>query len=102
MAKRTRVTIENGHRYAVHVAGRRFRPGRPRTLMLTDFQLEAVRGNPWLWIEGEDYEDESSIDLNELSVPALKAQLKELDLPVSGKKAELVERLAAAQASEEE
>ena len=35
-------------------------------------------------------------DLNSLRVVDLKEKLKELDLPVSGKKAELIERLSQA------
>lgn len=54
MADKTEVTITNGHRYAIHTVGRRFRPGRPRTLRLRERQLRVIRNNPWLWIAGED------------------------------------------------
>eukprot|EP00798_Chlamydomonas_sp_ICE-L_P007510 gene7510-656_t len=39
---------------------------------------------------------QSKDDLNKLTVPELKALLKELELPVSGKKEELIDRLLAA------
>ena len=38
---------------------------------------------------------EPAPDYNDLKVDELKKKLKELDLPVSGKKSELVERLVA-------
>ena len=38
---------------------------------------------------------ELALDYNDLKVDELKKKLKELDLPVSGKKSELVERLVA-------
>jgi hypothetical protein len=47
--------------------------------------------------EDEDASNESDgVDLSSLTVPELKAKLKEAGLPVSGVKAELIERLSAA------
>ena len=106
MAERQEVTIENRHRYAVHIIGRRFRPGRPRTLLLNERQLKTVRGNPWLWIEGEDFEasegDEESYA--DHTVAELKDILRSMDLPVSGNKEDLIARLeeAKTQGDEEE
>lgn len=99
MATTTEVTINNNHRYAVHIVGRRFRPGRPRTLTLTERQIRAVRGNPWLWIEGEDYVTEP-LALETFSVKELQEQLRSVGLPVSGNKDELISRLE--QATEEQ
>jgi hypothetical protein len=42
-----------------------------------------------------DDNDESNIDLSSLTVPQLKERLRASGLPVSGKKAELIERLTA-------
>lgn len=98
--ERKEITVTNSHRYAVHTVGRRFRPGVPRTLTLNERQIDVIRGNPWLWIEGEDYGD--VVDLEELTVPQLKEQLRSVGLPVSGTKDELIERLQEYAASEEE
>ena len=43
--------------------------------------------------EGEEGEKTSEIDLQSLTVPELKEKLREAGLPVSGRKAELIERL---------
>jgi hypothetical protein len=43
----------------------------------------------------ESYSDHSSLDLDILTVPVLKERLRALSLSVSGRKAELIERLRA-------
>ena len=103
MAERQEVTIENRHRYAVHIIGRRFRPGQPRTLLLNERQLKTVRGNPWLWIEGEDYDAEEGVpeDFSEHTVAELKDLLRSMELPVSGTKDELIARLEEARSSDD-
>lgn len=116
---RYEVTITNGHRYAVHIIGRRFRPGIPRTLILLEKQLKTVRGNPWLWIEGEDYDAEPDDDGNvelpsgsrESEMPA-KSEKKGVwveyaetayDLDVEGlSKKEIIARVEEAEADAEE
>lgn len=48
--------------------------------------------------ESEDDEPETGVeDLSSFTVPQLKAKLKEAGLPVSGVKAELIERLSTVQ-----
>ena len=51
--------------------------------------------------EEEEYEEEQQEDLSKLTVPALKARLKEHGAPVGGKKAELIARLTTILAEEE-
>lgn len=57
-------------------------------------------------IEEEETSEEESettdVDYEGMTVPNLKAALKELDLPVNGKKAELIERLKGVDSIEEE
>ena len=80
---RTVVTITNRNNAAVRSIGRRFRPGIPRTLDLLDNQLNVVRGNPWLWIEGEDWDgDDEPVDLDAF----YDVEIRELDffLEISG------------------
>ena len=43
--------------------------------------------------EGETGEKDEEVDYGSMTVPQLKDALKEQGLPVSGKKAELIERL---------
>ena len=53
--------------------------------------------------DGDDDEtDAEVVDYESLTVPELKELLKAQKLPVSGKKAELVERLSSAGSNEEE
>ena len=111
--ERTEVEVTNRNRAAVRSIQRRFSTGVPRTLLLTEVQLEVVRRNPWLWITGEDWDgpedgesledrvvdeelDDTVVPIEDLGVAALKERLVELDLPVSGRKEELVERLLEA------
>ncbi|KKM20863.1 hypothetical protein LCGC14_1641220 [marine sediment metagenome] len=150
---RTQVTITNRNRAVVRSIGRRFRPGIPRSLNLADNQLNVVRGNPWLWIEGEDWDGEDEpvdleafhdVELRELaffleipgarkasrteliesieevraevavelgdaeakayedwSANELKDALRERELPVSGNKPELIERLEESDVEDE-
>lgn len=117
MAERTEVEITNRNRAAVHVIGRRFSAGVPRTLNLSEVHLEVVRGNPWLWITGEDWDgpgsdgddiiDEETLTeeeetLDDLTVDQLKDILRERDLPVSGSKPELIARIQESDASSAE
>lgn len=90
LPERVEATITNNHRYAVHVAGRRFRPGRPRTLLLTQRQLFAIERNSHLDVSRE-YEEE--VELSEMTVVELRQLLEEEGLDTSGKKNELVDRL---------
>lgn len=92
MADKVEITITNRHRYAVHSLGKLFRPDKPRTILLTERQLKVVRGNPWLWIHGEDWES-PDVDLDSLNVSELRDRLRAMDLPVSGRKSELIERI---------
>jgi len=48
-------------------------------------------------IVAEDGEPAEEVDLSEFTVVELKAKLREAGLPVSGKKAELIERLSLAE-----
>ncbi len=77
---RTTVTITNRGAVAVRSIGRRFRPGIPRTLGLLDNQLNVVHGNPWLWIEGEDWEGEP-VDLDAFYDVELRELAYHLDVP---------------------
>ena len=77
---RTTVTITNRNNAAVRSIGRRFRPGIPRTLPLLDDQLNVVRGNPWLWLEGEDWDGES-VDLEAFYDVELRELAHFLELP---------------------
>ncbi len=50
----------------------------------------------------EEESETTDVDYEGMTVPNLKAALKELDLPVNGKKAELIERLKGVDSIEEE
>ncbi len=115
--ERTEVEITNRNRAAVRSIQRRFSTGVPRTLQLTEVQLEVVRVNPWLWITGEDWDGPSegesledrvvdeeldALPISELGVTELKGRLAALDLPVSGNKDLLIERLEEAVADDED
>ena len=50
----------------------------------------------------EEESETTDVDYEGMTVPNLKAALKELDLPVNGKKAELIERLKGVGSIEEE
>jgi hypothetical protein len=52
--------------------------------------------------DGEDDKTDAEVDYESLTVPELKELLKAQGMPVSGKKAELVERLSSAGNNEEE
>ena len=52
--------------------------------------------------EEEDGEADAEIDYESLTVPELKELLKAQGLPVSGRKADLIERLSSAGSDEEE
>ena len=52
--------------------------------------------------EAEDDEADAKIDYESLTVPELKELLKAQGLPVSGRKADLIERLSSAGSNEEE
>ncbi len=79
---RTKVTITNRNNAAVRSIGRRFRSGVPRSLSLLDVQLNVVRGNPWLWIEGEDWDGGSEpVDLDAFYDVELRELAHFLELP---------------------
>ncbi len=94
---RTQVTITNRNRAAVRSIGRRFRPGVPRSLNLLDVQLNVVRGNPWLWIEGEDWDGEP-VDLTAFHDVELRELAHFLDVPGARKasRVELIEGIEEA------
>ena len=97
---RTDVTITNRNRAAVRSIGRRFRPGIPRALRLTDVQLNVVRGNPWLWIEGEDWDgEEEPVDLDAFHDVELRELAHFLKIPGARKasRTELIESIEEAQ-----
>ncbi len=97
---RTDVTITNRNRAAVRSIGRRFRPGIPRALRLTDVQLNVVRGNPWLWIEGEDWDGgEEPMDLDAFHDVELRELAHFLEIPGARKasRTELIESIEEAQ-----
>jgi len=50
----------------------------------------------------EEDSETTDVDYEDMTVPNLKAALKELDLPVNGKKVELIERLKGVKSIEEE
>ena len=102
---RTQVTITNRNRAAVRSIGRRFRPGVPRSLDLVDAQLNVVRGNPWLWIEGEDWDGEDEpVDLEAFHDVELRELAHFLELPGARKasRTELIEGIEDARAEVEE
>ncbi len=99
---RTQVTITNRNRAAVRSIGRRFRPGIPRYLNLLDNQLNVVRGNPWLWVEGEDWDGEDEpVDLEAFYDVELRELAHFLEVPGARKasRTELIEGIE--EASEE-
>ncbi|KKN20733.1 hypothetical protein LCGC14_0932530 [marine sediment metagenome] len=93
--QRTTITITNRNRAAVRSLGRRFRPGIPRTLDLLDRQIRIVRGNPWLWIEGEDWGGEP-VDLGNFHENELRELAHGLSLDKTGSKHELIDRIERA------
>ncbi len=94
---RTQVTITNRNRAAVRSIGRRFRPGVPRSLLLLDTQLNVVRGNPWLWVEGEDWDGEP-VDLEAFHDVELRELAQFLEVPGARKlgRTELIEAIEEA------
>ncbi len=99
---RTSVTITNRNNAAVRSIGRRFRPGIPRTLNLLDNQLNVVRGNPWLWIEGEDWDGgEEPVDLTAFYDVELRELAHFLELP-GARKASRTELIEAIEEAREE
>jgi len=62
-----------------------------------DDEVELVEEEEISEIVAEDGEPAEEVDLSEFTVVELKAKLREAGLPVSGKKAELIERLSLAE-----
>ncbi len=94
---RTTVTITNRGIVAIRSIGRRFRPGIPRTLGLLDKQLNVVHGNPYLWIEGEDWDGEP-VDLDAFYDVELRELAFHLEVPGARKlsRADLIEGIEEA------